>query len=370
MMGKLKRLGLIWVLLMSAAAVAGEQEAGHEEGEENHLQMDAGQRAARGIVTARVEARPLKDAVTAPGEVVVNAYRSAQVTPRISAQVVERHVKMGELVKKGQGLVTLSSVGMADAQGQLMVADREWQRVKKLGRKVVSERRYVEAQVARQQAYAKVLAYGMTAGQIQALLRDNDASKATGRFTLLSPQDGLVRSDAFVIGEIVEPGRVLLEVVDESQLWVEAKVGAADARRIALDSTAEVSTDGSRWLPARVIQFHHRLDETTRTRGLRLEVDNPGDVLHAGEFVNVNIQAENTQAVLAVPKDAVVLMQGSPTVFKLEGDELQPQPVETGVSRGGYTEIRAGLTQDDEVVIQGAFLLKSLALKSQIGDDH
>ena len=163
---------------------------------------------------------------------------------------------------------------------------------------------------------------------------------------------------------------MLLEVVDESQLWVEAKVSAADARRIALHSMADVSPDGTRWLSARVIQFHHRLDETTRTRGVRLEVENLSDVLHPGEFVNVNIQAKNTQVVLAVPKDAVVLMQGSPTVFKLKGDELQPQPVETGVSRGGYIEIKAGLTQDDEVVTQGAFLLKSLALKSQIGDDH
>lgn len=363
-MGNLKWVGLVGVLLMTSVAVAGEQ----EEGEENHLQMDAQQRAAQGIVTAAVEKRPLTDVVSAPGEVVVNAYQSAQVTPRISAQVVERHVKMGDLVKKGQPLVTLSSVEMADAQGQLMVADREWQRVKKLGRKVVSERRYVEAQVTRQQAYAKVLAYGMTTAQIQALLQNNDAGKATGSFTLLSPQDGLVRSDDFIIGEIVEPGRVLHEVVDESQLWVEAKVSATAARRISLDSPAEVSPDGSQWLPARVIQFHHRLDETTRTRGVRLEVDNPNDALHPGEFVNVSIQTENAQAVLAIPKDAVVLMQGSPTVFKLADDELQPQPVETGVSRGGYTEIKAGLSEGDEVVIQGAFLLKSLALKSQIGD--
>ena len=364
MKNHVKKFVFICVLLAGSVVVAGEQ----EEGEENHLKMDAQQRADQGIVTAVVEKRPLAGTISAPGEVVVNAYRSAQVTPRIRAQVVGRHVKMGDVVKKGQALVTLSSVEMADAQGQLMVADREWQRVRKLGRKVVSERRYVEAQVTRQQAYAKVLAYGMTAGQIRTLLQGNDASKATGSFTLLSPQDGLVRSDDFVIGEIIEPGRVLLEVVDESKLWVEAKVNAGDARQISLDSPARVSPDDSTWLPARVIQFHHRLDETTRTRGVRLEVDNPGDVLHPGEFVNVNIQADNANPVLAVPSDAVVLMQGSPTVFRLEGDELQPQPVETGVSRGGFTTIRAGLNQGDEIVIQGAFLLKSLALKSQIGD--
>ncbi|VAW80940.1 Probable Co/Zn/Cd efflux system membrane fusion protein, partial [hydrothermal vent metagenome] len=338
------------------------------KGKENHLRMDAQQRAAQGVVTARAEKRRLTDAVSAPGEVVVNAYRSAQVTPRISAQIVERHAIMGNLVKKGQSLVTLSGVEMADAQGQLMVADREWQRVKKLGRKVVSERRYVEAQVARQQAYAKVLAYGMTVDQITALLQHDDVSKATGRFTLISPQDGLVRSDDFVMGEIVKPGHTLYEIVDESRLWVEAKVSAATAHRISLGNTALVSPDGSQWLQAKVIQFHHRLDETTRTLGVRLDVENPGDDLHPGEFVNVSIQTDSAQAVLAVPKEAIVLMQGSPTVFKLVGTELQPQPVETGVARGNYIEIKAGLNEDAEIAVKGAFLLKSLALKSQIGD--
>ena len=58
-----------------------------------------------------------------------------------------------------------ANVAMAEAQGELLVADREWARVQKLGRKVVSETRFIAAQVKRQQAYARVLAYGMTPGR-------------------------------------------------------------------------------------------------------------------------------------------------------------------------------------------------------------
>ena len=57
-----------------------------------------------------------------PGEVVINAYRSARVTTRITAQVVARHVTLGNHVEPGQPLVTLSSVEMAEAQGMLIVA--------------------------------------------------------------------------------------------------------------------------------------------------------------------------------------------------------------------------------------------------------
>jgi len=55
-------------------------------------------------------------------------------------------------------------------------------------------------------------------------------------------------------------------------------------------------------------------------------------------------------------------------VFKLQGDELHAQPVEIGASASGWTEISAGLAVGEEVITQGAFLIKSLLLKSQIGD--
>jgi len=150
---------LILGLLVSSPLFAEEE---HEEEEGGIPPMSIEQRQALGIRTQVVGTHLMAEEVTAPGEVTVNRYRTAEVTPRISAQIVHRHARMGQTVKKGQELVTLSSVAMAEAQGQLLITDREWRRVQKLGRKVVSEKRYVEAQVARQQAYAKVLAFGMT----------------------------------------------------------------------------------------------------------------------------------------------------------------------------------------------------------------
>jgi len=351
-----------------------EQEGSHEEAggheEEGALKMTAAEREAQGIRTARVEPRALAGTVTAPGEVRMNAYASAQVTPRISAQVVARHARLGEQVAKDQPLMTLSSVAMAEAQGALIEADREWQRVRKLGREVVSEQRYVAAQVARQRAYATVRAYGMSDAHVERLLADGDGSRATGAFDLLSPQAGTVIRDDFVAGEVVEPGRVLFEVSDESRLWVEARLSPEQAGGVRVSTLARVSRDGKQWLDGKVVQLHHRLDEGTRTQGVRIEVANLGDALHPGEYVDVSIQTAATQARIAVPKDAVLLMQGAPTVFKLEGDELHPQPVETGMTRGGFTEIKAGLASGDEIVTQGAFLLKSLTLKSQMGEGH
>ncbi len=357
-----------------AEAHEAEHEDEHGHGDEGHEEglagLDAQRRAALGIVTAKAEMRALSGLISAPGEVTINAYRSSQVTPRISAQIIRRHARLGDHVRKGQPLVTLSSVAMAEAQGELMVADREWARVKKLGRKVVSERRYIEAEIKRQQAYARVRAYGMTHRQIRTLLKSGDVAKASGSFDLLSPQDGTVIRDDFIVGEMAEPGRILFEITDENTLWIEARLAPEDAARIALGSEARVSVDGSNWITGKVVQRHHSLDETTRTQSVRIELDNSADLLHPGQFVQVMLHSGAAPASVAVPSSAVLLMQGTPTVFKVEDDEIHPQPVETGITRGGYTTITSGLMTGEEVVVQGAFLLKSLLLKSQMGEGH
>ncbi len=359
------------LVLTPPPAGAQTEHAGHEDAhEEGVVTMTLAQRQAQGIETAAVQRRALVQELIAPGEVVINTYRSAQVTPRISAQIVARHARLGDHVNSAQRLVTLSSVEMAEAQGSLVVADREWQRVRRLGRKVVSEQRYVEAQVARQLAYAKVLAYGMTEAQIAALLKRGDASKTTGAFDLLSPQDGTVISDDFVVGEVVAPGRVLFEITDESVLWVEAKLSPQDATHVAVGAPVRISVDGRHWLTGQVIQRHHRLNETTRTQSIRIQVDNRDDRLHPGQFVDVALRSGDGREVLAVPREAVVLMAGSPTVFKTESEEIRPQPVETGVTRGGWTQILAGLAEGEEIVVKGVFLLKSLLLKSRMGEGH
>ncbi|HEY8539592.1 MAG TPA: efflux RND transporter periplasmic adaptor subunit, partial [Steroidobacteraceae bacterium] len=211
---------------------------------------------------------------------------------------------------------------------------------------------------------------GMTADQVERLLEAGDATLATGEFELLSPQAGTVIHDDFVVGEVVEPGHVLFEISDESVLWVEARLSPEDAARIRIGSTATIGLTNGRRVEGEVIQRHHRLDETTRTQSVRIEVDNSEDLLHAGDYVEVSLPTSVFEARVAVPEEAVLLLDGVPTVFVVDGDEVHARPVETGATASGWTAIEAGLAPGDEVVTQGAFLIKSLMLKSQMGEGH
>jgi cobalt-zinc-cadmium efflux system membrane fusion protein len=362
----------VLLLVCSSPSFAQEDEHGHAEEEEGSaVELSAEERAAAGITTAAVGVRGLSAQVTMPAEIVINAYESASVTTRITAQVLDRHVKLGDEISVNQALVTLSSVDMAEAQGALIIADQEWQRVRDLGKAAVSGRRFTEAEIARNQAFAKVLAYGMTTAQANALLKPDATALATGEFVLQAPQQGTVLSDDFVVGELIEPGRVLFDISDESTLWVEASTVPSDLTHFEIGAPARIAHGDGHWINGRVIQLHHQLDEVTRRQGLRIEVRNEDDHLHPGQFVEAEISTGEGPSVLAVPSEAITLIEGLPTLFVLEeGHEFHPQPVETGISAGGWTEIVAGVSEGDEIAVSGVFHIKSLLLKSSLGEGH
>lgn len=366
-----KLLFALIALACSTPLLAQENEQGHEEKGSGVVEMTADERSSAGITTAYASQRGFSDQVKMPGEVVINAYKSSSVTTRITAQVIARHVQLGDVVEPGQSLVTLSSVDMAEAQGQYVIADREWQRVRGLGKAAVSERRYVESEIGRRQALSKILAFGMTAEQADRLLASGPSALATGEFVLLAPQRGTVLSDEFIVGELIEPGRVLFSISDETTLWVEASTVPSDLIEFKVGALARIAHGEDHWINGRVVQLHHQLDEITRRQGLRIEVDNFDDHLHPGQFVEAEISTVRGPAVLAVSSEAITLIKGVPTVFLLEeGHEFHPQAVETGVSSGGWTEIRDGLDDGDEIAVTGVFHIKSLLLKSSLGEGH
>ena len=349
-------------------------EAGHNDGddhdehgdeEENRIHLSDEQRRSAGIRVETLTLRPIPTEIEAPGEILLNAYASSQVTPRIEAQVIKRHIRLGSPVSVGDPLVTLSSVSMAEVQGALLVAAQEWRRVKKLGKKVVSERRYLEAQVSFQQARAKLLAYGLTTGQTDRLVKGNEIRQADGRFTLLSPQAGTVIRDDFIIGQMIEPGELLFEITDESRLWVQARINPESVSHIDMGAPARVLA-GTEWIEGKVIQVHHALDETTRTLAVRLEIPNPADRLHPGQFVTTRIKTgESGQSALTLPLAAVMRSpDGDWQVFvEEEPGEFEPKEIELLRQLPGLAVI-GGLKPGTRVVTQGAFFVQSELAKS------
>lgn len=355
-------LGFALLAALHAPAAAQEPATPHP------LALDAAAIKAAGIVIDKTATRTLSDELKAPGEVQADAYATVLVSPRVESQVLARKAKLGDLVKAGQPLVELSSVAVAETQGALIVAEQDWRRIAALGPQAVSARRYNEARVARDQARAKLRAYGLSDGQISTLLRAGSAS-ADGSYDLLAPTAGRVNADRFLVGERVAPGRALFTLVKEDSVWVEAQLPPADAERIRPDDAVRILVHGTA-LAGTVIQRSHQIDERTRTVPVRIGVDNRGDLLHPGELVDARIAVGDGTPVLAVPSDAIVLLQNQTTVFVTSGNgRFEPAPVVIGDTRDGWTVVTEGLKPGMPYVRKGAFALKARLLRSQLGEE-
>ncbi len=355
---------LALVLLSTQSGIAKAQETASAY----PLLLDAKTIEEAGIVLDKATPRTLNNELKAPGEVKADAYSTVLVTPRVESQVLARKAMLGDVVKAGQPLVMLSSVQVAETQGALIVAEQDWQRIAVLGAQAVSARRYNEAKVQRDQARAKLRAYGLSDDQIGGILRKGSAS-ADGRFELLAPTAGRVTTDQFLVGERVEPGRILFTLAKEDSIWVVAQLAPADAMQIKQDGVARILAQGT-WLTGKVVQRSHQTDERTRTVSVRIEVDNRKDLLHPGELVDVRISAANTVPKLAVPTDAIVLLQNQTTAFLAKGNgQFEPAAVMVGDTLDGWTVITQGLNPGDIYVRKGAFALKARLLRSQLGED-
>ncbi|KXJ57006.1 MAG: efflux transporter periplasmic adaptor subunit [Colwellia sp. Phe_37] len=329
------------------------EEEEHEEG----ITIDPKKMSLANIKVESVKPEYQFSTVYAPGEIKANGYKSYVVSPRTESVIISRHAALGEHVAIGQKLVTLFSEAMAQAQADYLIASTEWQRVKKLGNKTVSESRLLQAETTFNASYGKLIALGLTEKAIDGISNKN--IKAFGQYTLTAQREGVVLQDDFIQGQRVDAGDTVMLLADEKKLWVEAKVSPNKKLNLSIDSPAVLKLEGQSY-NAKVIQEAHTIDPITRTRIIRLGVENSDDNLHSGMFVKVYFQFATKQKVMAVPEEALIRSaDGDWTVFVEDHPgEFKAVEVELGRALGGFREI-IGLDSGTRIVTKGAFFVAS-----------
>jgi cobalt-zinc-cadmium efflux system membrane fusion protein len=73
---------------------------------------------------------------------------------------------------------------------------------------------------------------------------------------------------------------------------------------------------------------------------------------------------------MIVPKEALVIIQGQDTVYVTKNDAYEARAVKLGDRLTDSVVVTSGLSTGEQVVIKGAYALKSRQLKSQISDEH
>jgi RND family efflux transporter MFP subunit len=178
---------------------------------------------------------------------------------------------------------------------------------------------------------------------------------------ILAPIRGTVVEKNVVEGMRVEPGSTLFTLADLSHVWVEARLTEEDGGRLGVDDpvTLSLPADPSWTAAARVWQVVPQIDVDTRTRLIRIAVDNANSRLVPGAWVDVRFDVAAEKG-LIIPVDAILETGMRRIVYvKESGNHYAAREVEVGLRSTDEALITSGVAEGDSVVATAAFLVDS-----------
>ncbi len=330
-----------------------------------------------GIRTWEVSYQPLRKTIRTVGYIEFNERGQRQVSARVAGRIDRLYVnETGQMVKAGDPMASLYSPDLLVTVQNLVSAKK-------------SNNRDLLAN-----ARTRLELLGIGDDQIDQILK---SGKIATHLTIRSPSAGHVIKKYVREGQYVQEGMPLFDVVDLSNVWVEAEVYEDDMAFLPDGHTqaeaampeAEV-TAASRSSPGELFRgkltfIYPHIDQETRTVIARFELNNPyPHRLRPGATANVAIEAlpqavsvfvraaaENRISatklkeglLLAVPESAVidtglqtvVYRERAPGIY--EGVKVDLGPRMDGPEDVPFYPVLAGLDPGARVVTSGSFLV-------------
>jgi Cu(I)/Ag(I) efflux system membrane fusion protein len=257
-------------------------------------------------------------------------------------------------VKKGKVEVRelsgeILTVGKVAYDPALYTAQQEYLQAVKSGQTIRKEEGYIEEQSGMlvTSMKQKLLAMGMSEGEIKGL-------EKRGR-----PEQNLY-----------------LPTSEDKNVWVYVTIYEYEAQLVKAGTPVEIRAIAypGEVFTGKVESVTPILQAATRTLKVRATVENPENKLKLEMFVNVVIKY-NLGEKLAVPQGAVMHTGTRDIVFAAKPDGyFEPKFVTLGEKAQGYYSVLKGLTENEEVVTSGNFLVDSEsrlnAVLNQMGEPN
>jgi RND family efflux transporter MFP subunit len=257
------------------------------------------------------------------------------------------NVKRGETIARIDGeRLSLAlrdneaAVKRLEAQLQLLATQRT--RLQTLGSNVVSQSQLDEATSRERMAEQDVE---------QARVARDRARLDLSRASVRAPFDGIVAERLSQSGEFVAGGTPLLRLVNDRDLEVVARAPLTTADTIGAGAIAQL-IDGERKSSGKVRAVIPVGDERSRMVELRIALNDRS--WRVGAPVRVEIAPRHLKAVVTVPRDAVILRQGSSYVMRVKADNTAERvAVNIGPGQANNVQIDGLLRAGDRVVVRG-----------------
>ena len=351
----------------SSGKPAAEPESAHADDEdEGLLKLDAERARAAGVALAEAGPALIASMLQLPGEIRFNEDRTAHVVPRVAGVAESVAANLGQVVKKGQLLATLTSPAVSEQRSELMAAQKRlalarttYQREKQLWQeKISAEQDYLQAQQALREAE---IASANAQQKLAAIGAGSGSAGALNRFELRAPFDGVVVEKHLSVGEAVQDSTAVFTISDLRSVWAEMKVAASDLPFVRVGEKATVHATAFESKATGTVAYVGALiGQETRTAPARITLDNPDGIWRPGLFVNVDLTASSQKAAVTVVSAAIQKIDGDkPVVFVPVDGGFKAQTLKLGKTDGQNTEVLQGLSTGQRYVKDGSFVLKS-----------
>lgn len=193
-------------------------------------------------------------------------------------------------------------------------------------------------------------------GQKLALVQSRVIGNPPPSVAVIAPMTGVIDARNIIKGQSVEPNSSLFHISDLTRMRVVAKVYEEDLGQLHLGQKAYVKLLAypHELLTGVVSMIGPTLDQDTRTVEIWIVLNNKQGLLKPNLFAKADIVLSQNDAALTVPNAAVLEANGEKFVFLKEGNKFYRVEVEIGATDDVYTEIKSGIVPGDEIVTVGA----------------
>lgn len=284
----------------------------------------------------------------------VTAVQGVTLTAETPGKVVRILFDSGDRVAAGDVLVQLD-VSQESAQLRALEASENLARVNlKRMETLLAQRTTAKAE------------YDTALATHRQLLAEMDALRAViAKKTVRAPFAGTLGLRQVNLGQNLGDSDVIASLQHLDTVHVEFVLPQQQVAQVHPGVTVRVHSDAvpGKTLEGRLTAIEPLADSSTRTVRMQAVLDNPGQALRPGMFVNVGVALPGTREVTLVPVTAVLYAAYSDSVFLVEaaagngteGLKLRQQFVQLGERRGDFVAVTRGVAPGQTVVSTGVF---------------
>jgi RND family efflux transporter MFP subunit len=314
------------------------------------------------VAVARVDREDLFREITLPAE--FRPYTEVDLHAKVSGYVKEMKVDIGDRVKAGQLLAVLEVPELREELDHALAAHRraqaEYRDAHLAYTRLVAVNQDHPNLIAQQDLDTAEARDATAAGTVAASKADVDKDQTLVAYTrLTAPFAGVITKRYADPGSLIQAGTTsntqampLVRVSDNTLLRLDFPVSVDYVPGIRLGAPVSVRVDslGGRTFEGKIARFSDKVDDSTRTMVVEMELPNPSLELVPGMYATVMLKVDHRPHALAIPIEAVPA--GGTSVLLVNGShEVEERAVKLGIETSARYEVLVGLEEGDLVMI-------------------